>query len=78
MLTITSRENPQIKQVCGLLSAAKKRRKEGLFVCEGFTLLDLDLKPGCTVITGANMGGKSVALKTIALNILLIQFMLKI
>ena len=46
MLTITSRENPQIKQVCGLLSAAKKRRKEGLFVCEGFTLLEEALRRG--------------------------------
>ncbi len=46
MLTITSRENPQIKQVCGLLSAAKRRRKEGLFVCEGFTLLEEALRRG--------------------------------
>jgi TrmH family RNA methyltransferase len=46
MLTITSRENPQIKQVCSLLSAAKKRRKEGLFVCEGFTLLEEALRRG--------------------------------
>lgn len=46
MLTITSRENPQIKQVCSLLSAAKKRRKEGLFVCEGFTLLEEALRSG--------------------------------
>lgn len=46
MLTITSRENPQIKQICGLMSAAKKRRKEGLFVCEGFTLLEEALRRG--------------------------------
>lgn len=46
MLTITSRENPQIKQVCGLMSAAKKRRKEGQFVCEGFTLLEEALRRG--------------------------------
>ena len=46
MLTITSRENPQIKQVCSLMSAAKKRRKEGLFVCEGFTLLEEALRRG--------------------------------
>ncbi len=46
MLTITSRENPQIKQVCGLLSAAKRRRKESLFVCEGFTLLEEALRRG--------------------------------
>ena len=47
MLTITSRENPQIKQVCGLLSASRNRRAEGLFVCEGFTLLEEALRSGC-------------------------------
>ena len=46
MLTITSRENPQIKQVCGLLSSSRRRRKEGLFVCEGFTLLEEALRRG--------------------------------
>lgn len=47
MLTITSRENPQIKQICGLLSASRNRRAEGLFVCEGFTLLEEALRSGC-------------------------------
>ena len=46
MLTITSRENPQIKHICALTSAAKKRRKEGQFVCEGFTLLEEALRRG--------------------------------
>ena len=46
MLTITSRENPQIKHLCALTSAAKKRRKEGQFVCEGFTLLEEALRRG--------------------------------
>ncbi|MBR5389910.1 MAG: DNA mismatch repair protein MutS [Clostridia bacterium] len=36
-----------------------------------FTPVSIALDRGATVITGANMGGKSVALKTIALNILL-------
>ena len=40
---------------------------------EGFTLLDLDLKPGCTVITGANMGGKTVSLRSTVLSLLLCQ-----
>lgn len=31
--------------------------------------IDLHLEPGCTVITGANMGGKSVSLKTLLLNV---------
>ncbi len=33
-----------------------------------FTPIDLELGRGATVITGANMGGKSVALQTVALN----------
>ena len=38
-----------------------------------FTPVSIALDRGATVITGANMGGKSVALKTIALNVLLIH-----
>ena len=33
-----------------------------------FTPVSIELEPGSTVITGANMGGKSVAVKTCALN----------
>lgn len=40
---------------------------------EAFTVLDLDLKPGCTVITGANMGGKTVSLRSTVLSLLLCQ-----
>lgn len=36
-----------------------------------FTPLSIELTKGATVITGANMGGKSVSLKTIVLNVLL-------
>ncbi|MBQ3438260.1 MAG: hypothetical protein IJG31_07155 [Fusobacterium sp.] len=36
-----------------------------------YTPIDINLASGITVITGANMGGKSVALKTIAENVLL-------
>lgn len=38
-----------------------------------FTPISLELGQGATVITGANMGGKSVALKTTTLNQLLLQ-----
>lgn len=38
-----------------------------------FTPISLTLAQGATVITGANMGGKSVALKTTTLNQLLLQ-----
>lgn len=40
---------------------------------EGFTQLDLTLSAGCTVITGANMGGKTVSLRSTVLSLLLCQ-----
>lgn len=40
---------------------------------KAFTGISISLQPGAAVITGANMGGKSVALKTLALNILLVH-----
>lgn len=39
----------------------------------GYTPVDITLGPGCTVITGANMGGKSVSLKAVTLNLLLMH-----
>ena len=44
----------------------QKRGKE-------FTRLSITLRKGTAVLTGANMGGKSVALKTLTLNIVLFQ-----
>lgn len=38
-----------------------------------FVPVSISLRSGATVITGANMGGKSVAMKTLALNVLLLQ-----
>ncbi len=38
-----------------------------------FVPVSIYLDQGATVITGANMGGKSVAMKTVALNVLLLQ-----
>lgn len=40
---------------------------------EEFTALDLELAQGCTVITGANMGGKTVSLRAAVLSLLLFQ-----
>ena len=47
-------------------SLLKKSRKE-------FTPVSIRLRRGTTILTGANMGGKSVALKTFMLNIILFQ-----
>lgn len=38
-----------------------------------FTPLDLTLENGCTVITGANMGGKTVSIRSVVLALLLCQ-----
>ena len=38
-----------------------------------FTSVSITLEKGCTVITGANMGGKSVSMKSLTLNLLLMQ-----
>nr|WP_326125629.1 DNA mismatch repair protein MutS [uncultured Oscillibacter sp.] len=40
---------------------------------EDFTRLELVLSAGCTVITGANMGGKTVSLRSTVLSLLLCQ-----
>lgn len=39
-----------------------------------FTPVSLELQKGITLLTGANMGGKSVSLRTIALNVELVRF----
>ena len=52
--------NPEL---CDLLEEQGRR----------FVPVSIRLEPGATVITGANMGGKSVAMKTVALNVLLLQ-----
>ena len=50
--------NPEMAEKLGLRGAA-------------FTPVSIEAERGVTLITGANMGGKSVALKTVALNVLL-------
>ena len=59
-LELTDMVNPEI---CDLLAEQGRR----------FVPVSITLAPGATVITGANMGGKSVAMKTVALNVLLLQ-----
>ena len=59
-LEMTDMRNPRIVDLLDSRGAA-------------FTPVSIALEPGATVITGANMGGKSVALKTIALNVLLVH-----
>lgn len=58
-----------------LMDAMTNPRIHDLLQTQGksFTPVSIRLEKGATVITGANMGGKSVALKTLALNILLVH-----
>jgi DNA mismatch repair protein MutS2 len=60
VISLNDMFNPEIVE---LLEGKKK----------SFTPISIELKSGTTVITGANMGGKSVALKTSVLNLLLGQ-----
>ncbi len=59
-LELTDMVNPEL---CDLLSEQGR----------SFVPVSISLERGATVITGANMGGKSVAMKTVALNVLLMQ-----
>ena len=59
-LELTEMVNPEL---CDLLSEQGR----------SFVPVSISLDRGATVITGANMGGKSVAMKTVALNVLLMQ-----
>ena len=59
-LELTDMINPEL---CDLL------QEQG----RSFVPVSISLDRGAAVITGANMGGKSVAMKTVALNVLLLQ-----
>lgn len=65
---------PKFNSTIGL-QMAKGRHPyvEDLLLSENkaFTPIDIKLRPGANAITGPNMGGKSVSLKTVALNALL-------
>ena len=60
VLSLTELVHPQV---------AARLEEQGL----SFTPVSIDLERGSTVITGANMGGKSVSLKSVTLNLLLMQ-----
>lgn len=60
IVTVTEMFHPQV---------AERLENCGLH----FTPVSVELGEGTTVVTGANMGGKSVALKTVTLNLLLMH-----
>lgn len=63
---VISKDELELKQAVNPYVEKMIRERGG-----SFTPIDIALKKGTTVITGANMGGKSVALQTIALNTVL-------
>jgi len=65
---ITTHKKITAKDVFNPMIAENLKERNALF-----TPISLTVESGATVITGANMGGKSVALKTLALNVLLAQ-----
>ncbi len=65
---ITANKQITAKSICNPLIAESLRERN-----TAFTPITISVESGATVITGANMGGKSVALKTLALNVLLAQ-----
>jgi len=48
--TITSRDNPLVKQVSALQSSRRAREEAGAFVCEGPTMLSEALRSGASVL----------------------------
>ena len=55
--------------------AIEPKISESLNNCQkSFTPVSLEIQKGVTLLTGANMGGKSVALRTVALNVELVRF----
>ncbi len=67
---------PQIAENEVFFLGMRHPQMEDALVARGqaFVRVDIRLPMGATVITGANMGGKSVALRTLAMNILLCQW----
>lgn len=56
----------ELKQVYNPYYASILEKKGNMM-----TPLDIDLKQGVTLLTGANMGGKSICMKTVTLNVLM-------
>ncbi len=66
---------PELTESKVTMEAMVNPRVADLLETQGkaFVPVSICLETGATVITGANMGGKSVAMKTLALNILLVH-----
>ena len=67
--TLVENHNPAVLQNAFHPLIAAMLEKQGL----SFTPISIELNKGTTVLSGANMGGKSVALKTVFLALLMTQ-----
>lgn len=63
MMRIESRENPRVKRVARLLASSAARRDEGLFVCEGPTMLQEARAAGADITEVYLLPGQQEALR---------------
>lgn len=61
-MRIESRDNPRVKRVARLLGSPSARREEGVFVCEGPTMLAEALKAGADVCEVYALPGQAESL----------------
>ena len=65
MTHIESRDNPRVKRVARLLSSGAARREEGLFVCEGPTMLREAAAAGANIVEIYMLPGQEMLLSGI-------------